>query len=423
MLFMACTASEAQEVIQMTSGWCSPTIANVVGNVSIKCVGISPAVHRQLNEDLQRVQAKHKLQVQELIAKAEMWVARYKQLKQHVDEQPASSTAVEEVNQLIRAGNLRQAAERLDRGISKENEQHALFARLHYLRGSLFALAFDYDKAAEHLQRAYQYQSDNADFARAYANLLLEQNRVGDADRVVGATLPKLRVRANDGSPRDVFALVSILDTESRIAAQNSEADRLARIADEAMVTLAKVAKLHNFTETYGDAVGALMFVLGSSNLYAGNLEKAERLLELTYIFYFASCMTDENKCVVAAGAMSLAAYANTKQKNHSKALERLQKARQVYEMAGDRHPALRGSIALSSALSHIALGELDQAVKELQASLTSWREGQPLSHRHRAVLVQANNELGEIAKSRGQFGEAESYYKKAIAIAEGGTR
>ena len=41
-------------IVQKSSGWCSPNIANVAGNVTLNCIGVDPRALKRLNAELSR---------------------------------------------------------------------------------------------------------------------------------------------------------------------------------------------------------------------------------------------------------------------------------------------------------------------------------------------------------------------------------
>ena len=60
--------------VQKSSGWCSPNIANVVGNVTVNCIGVDPRALNRLNAQL----SSKNLQLADKIREADEWTARYK---------------------------------------------------------------------------------------------------------------------------------------------------------------------------------------------------------------------------------------------------------------------------------------------------------------------------------------------------------
>src|SRR5215469_17771576 len=69
-------------IVQKTSGWCSPAIANVVGNVTVNCIGVDPRALKRLNAELDR----KNLQLADRIREADEWTKRYKELEARLSE-------------------------------------------------------------------------------------------------------------------------------------------------------------------------------------------------------------------------------------------------------------------------------------------------------------------------------------------------
>src|SRR5579862_3656256 len=67
-------------IVQKTIGWCSPVVANVIGNVTITCIGASPAALRRLNAELNR----KNLELADKIREANDWTAKYKELEERL---------------------------------------------------------------------------------------------------------------------------------------------------------------------------------------------------------------------------------------------------------------------------------------------------------------------------------------------------
>src|ERR1700722_11330839 len=70
------------KLVQKSSGWCSPNIANVMGNVTVNCIGVDPRALQRLNAELNR----KNLQLTEKISEADEWTTRYKELEARLGE-------------------------------------------------------------------------------------------------------------------------------------------------------------------------------------------------------------------------------------------------------------------------------------------------------------------------------------------------
>src|SRR5664280_2592935 len=69
-------------IVQRSSGWCSPNISNVVGNVTVNCIGVDPRALKRLNAELDQ----KNLQLADKIREADEWTARYKELEARLSE-------------------------------------------------------------------------------------------------------------------------------------------------------------------------------------------------------------------------------------------------------------------------------------------------------------------------------------------------
>ena len=76
-LLLALTAFPQANVQQRTSGWCSPSTANIQGNVTVTCTGVDPKALERLNELLD--QKDH--EIQEKVRQANEWAERYFELE------------------------------------------------------------------------------------------------------------------------------------------------------------------------------------------------------------------------------------------------------------------------------------------------------------------------------------------------------
>src|ERR1017187_1206857 len=110
-------AQQAQPtILQRSSGWCSPNIANVVGHVTVNCVGVDPRALRRLNEALNR----KKLQLADKIREADEWTAKYKELETRLSEAPDDVALSRQAEEYLREGDLEKAGAVLDRILGRE---------------------------------------------------------------------------------------------------------------------------------------------------------------------------------------------------------------------------------------------------------------------------------------------------------------
>ena len=92
MILMSLVVVAAQQqqpvmIVQKTSDWCSPVIANVVGNVSI---GVDPRALKRLNEQLRAM----KLDRDKAVQVADEWTTRYKELETRLSREDDDSRSI-----------------------------------------------------------------------------------------------------------------------------------------------------------------------------------------------------------------------------------------------------------------------------------------------------------------------------------------
>ena len=72
LFLLAATQQSPVAIVQKSSGWCSPNIANVAGNVTVTCIGVDPRALKRLNAELSRKD----LQLQDKIREADQWTSK-----------------------------------------------------------------------------------------------------------------------------------------------------------------------------------------------------------------------------------------------------------------------------------------------------------------------------------------------------------
>ncbi|MBF0473031.1 MAG: tetratricopeptide repeat protein [Nitrospirae bacterium] len=120
----------------------------------------------------------------------EDWIKRYNDLKEQLLSLGKTDDKAKEVSSLIDEGNYDEAGELLDKILKKQDEQSAQY---HYSRAQVFLMQFEPLKALQHLKKAYEYRSDNPDYAHEYAALLQKQNEFNEALPVYERNLELLR--------------------------------------------------------------------------------------------------------------------------------------------------------------------------------------------------------------------------------------
>jgi tetratricopeptide (TPR) repeat protein len=187
--FLLFLASEQSPVIvsQSTGGWCSPAIANVVGNVTVNCIGVDPRALRRLNEQL----TSKNIELGDKIREANEWADRYHELERRLANAGDDTELSHHAEEYLHAGELEKAGEILDQILAKEEKEEDLIAANHYNRALVFELQFRPLDALPHLAKAYQYRPEELNYGQAYGRLLLEQNDYANAESVLRAVLDR----------------------------------------------------------------------------------------------------------------------------------------------------------------------------------------------------------------------------------------
>ncbi len=109
-LVFCCSAhvrAQTPTIVQHTTGWCSPTFANVTvtGNLTVICKGVSPKALEVLNREL----SKQRLEANELLAEANNWAQKYHDLLASLAVQTDQSELTQKATGLVQAGQLDKA--------------------------------------------------------------------------------------------------------------------------------------------------------------------------------------------------------------------------------------------------------------------------------------------------------------------------
>ena len=124
--------------MQESSGWCSPNIANVVGNVTVNCIGVDPRALTWLNAGLSR----KNLQLADKIREADEWTRRYKELEAQLSAAGDDSVLSRQAEEYLHEGELEKAGAILDQILGSEEKQIDRTAANHFNRALVYELQF-----------------------------------------------------------------------------------------------------------------------------------------------------------------------------------------------------------------------------------------------------------------------------------------
>ena len=181
--------------VQKSSGWCSPNIANVTGNVTVNCIGVDPRALTRLNAQLNR----KNLELADKIREADEWTGRYKELEARLSEAGDDSVLSQQAEVYLHEGELEKAGATLDRILGREDKQTKRTAANHYNRALVFELQFRPLDALPHLRTAYVLAVANGSapervkYGIAYGSVLLDEDDFTQAEPIIQAVLKEER--------------------------------------------------------------------------------------------------------------------------------------------------------------------------------------------------------------------------------------
>lgn len=175
------SAQEPGPIKQASSGWCSPTVKNVVGDLVIICRGVNPALLERLNEQLRGTEST----LDEKIKRADDWVVRYNELASALSSRGDDSGLAASAAELLKAGDLAGAERILRQMAARTNPIIASLAQTHYDLGRVLELQFKYDGAITHFDRAVELRPDSGEYLRRYGYSLLDNGRTAAGQAVL----------------------------------------------------------------------------------------------------------------------------------------------------------------------------------------------------------------------------------------------
>ncbi len=204
-IFLAALAQPpASAAVQISTGWCSPNIANVVGNVTVNCIGVDPRALVRLNAELSR----KNLDLASRINEANEWAARYKDLESRLAQSNDDSALSKQAEDDLHQGELEKAGAILDQILAGEEKQVDRIAANHYNRALVFELQFDPLGAMPHLEAAYRYRPDEVKYGQEYGSALRKQLDFIGAEPILLKTLGRARelAKTDPGAYQPVVA-------------------------------------------------------------------------------------------------------------------------------------------------------------------------------------------------------------------------
>ena len=415
LLLAAAAATPAPTVIhQSTTGWCSPVIANVTGNVTVNCIGVDPRALNRLNAQL----AKKDQQLTAKIAEANEWVDRYHELEAQLKAAGSNRELSRQAEEYVHQGDFEKAKEILDRLLKEDANEVDRIAGDYYQRGLISQLQFKPLEALPDFERAYRLNPDKLMFADKYASGLLEEHEYDKAGSVLDAAIRQGR----EGMAKDpakygdifawlVYARAGLMADTSRF--KQAEADYAEAAAQ--FRTLAKENPAYQFHVS--------VVLIDSGNLYEtmNRLDAAETAFNEALAIQRSLPESERTQIFISETEVNLSrVYMLTGRRDEAIAL--LQQAVGILRQLVKSKPAAYER-DLAVALNNLgafcqALGRLpeaEQAAKEAVEILDRAAAANPGAHR--PMQAKALTTLANIYSGEHRRDEAEATFQKALVI------
>ena len=192
-------------VHQSTTGWCSPNVANVTGNVYVTCNGVPPNVVKRLNRQL----AKEHLGREEALQKANAWVTKYQELERELNAFKGSPELVKRAKSFIGRGEFQEAGKVIDQLLARTSEStEAAMKQLaiaNLIKSYLLDIEGNSQASLTYIERAYQYDPHNLKYGILFANKLAGSYQYDRADMVLHSLLKDKTVTVSDENTLDLL--------------------------------------------------------------------------------------------------------------------------------------------------------------------------------------------------------------------------
>ena len=408
-------AAEAPTVIhQSTSGWCSPVIANVTGNVTVNCIGVDPRALNRLNAQL----AKKNQQLSATIAEANQWVDRYHELENQLKQSGVNPELSKQAQEYIHQGDFERARTVLDQLIKADEKEVDRVAADYYQRGLLAELEFKPLEALPDFERAYRLNPEKLMTANKYSSLLLNQHEYAKAESVLNAAIPRGRdAVARDASKyREVYAW--LLYSRAVLMAQTSRFKEAEVDYKETEAQFRLLAKDH---VTYQQLVANVLIDLANLYQNMGRMDAAESAYDES-ITIARGMPEKETKQVFLAESLVNASNLYSRTDRNEKAIATLGEAVGLLrQLAADKPDGYEADLGL--ALNNMAsflqvagrLPEAEKVAREATEILTRAAAANPGADNGKAA--QAFMTLGNILSGEHHRDEADANFQKSLAI------
>lgn len=261
---------EQPQIIQESTGWCSPNIANVSGKVTVICNGIDPGALDRLNKELNRKQ----LQLSEKIKEANQWATRYKELERQLAQVPGESELSQEAEKYLKQGDLENAGSVLDQLLAQEEAEVQMTAQHELERALVFELQFEPKRAIPYLEKSLKFSSGvlKVNAGLELSKVLLDENNFADAEPILVDTVSTAK-HLSEGNPVGLTPfVVTALTNLGDLYAHTERDARAIEVLGEAKQDACPLSSMTQMTRDCAGALVALAITYSQMHL----MDKAE---------------------------------------------------------------------------------------------------------------------------------------------------
>jgi tetratricopeptide (TPR) repeat protein len=399
---------------QQTSGPCSPVIANVVGNVTVTCIGVAPQALDALNQQLQQ----RKLDSSSALRDANLWTQRYLNLEKNFREYKGDRKLAALAETYLHQGDLDKAGEILDQILKKDVVDEHWVAASHYDLAMIFELQWQPLKALPHLKKAYEFYPENFLYANEYMHELINENHFDDAFIILETVSPKVKAAA-EKNPTFLRPLALVQAKYALLYFQFRRYPEAETAFQEALDTEQRLAQddpsfqqdLEKLSRSMGDLYAATQRWSMAQQAYQRALEIGRRLEAAHPGSYLRDIAETQERLATFYSAVGKSAEAEEAFQSDVKFNR---------DLVAKNPVAYRGDLAVSLhniGLFYARAQKFDAAEKALSESVTLFEASREYSDAYLPNLAGALTTLALLEDERRKPDAADEHYSRALTI------
>ncbi len=416
LLLLAAVAGQGPSVIhQTTTGWCSPIITNVTGNVRVNCIGVDPRALKRLNLELNRTNKELTAKIDE----ANDWAERYHELETRLNEPGPNEELAQQAENALHEGELEKAKEILDRILEQDEKEESRIAAHNYNRGLIAQLEFKPLEALPYFDKAYRFRPANPEYGGNYGRVLLQQHQYALAEPVLMDVLKRIRLLALKDPQKHSRELARILHNKGTLEAETSRFPDAEKDFNEELKVTRELAKTD--ASEFNVFVSRALTSLG--DLYANTLryDPSERAFKEAIVLQRGLPESPLNRDILAQSLHSYSVLLG-KMDRDDEAFAAMKECVSIRRELAMANPAAYDPDFASSLQT---FADDLRGAKHLQEAETAAREAVAIQTRlaaanpdaYRSTLANALGILGNIYGDAQRHEEAQAAYRQSVDI------